>query len=123
MKLIDNNIVIYSALEEYSYLRKIFKEKNVFVSEITLLEVLGYSNITEEQERYFHVVFSLMNIIPVSSEIISIAIEIRKKYKLTVGDSIIAASAKLLDLVLLTNNVSDFKDLQSITIHNPINKK
>lgn len=95
----------------------------MFVSEITLLEVLGYSNITEEQERYFHAAFSLMNIIPVSSEIISIAIEIRKKYKLTVGDSIIAASAKLLDLVLLTNNVSDFKDLQSITIHNPINKK
>lgn len=52
MKLIDSYIVIYSALEEYSYLREIFKEKNVFVSEITLLEVLGYSNITEEQERY-----------------------------------------------------------------------
>lgn len=78
MKLVDSNIIIYSALPKYSYLREIFKEEKVFISEITLLEVLGFSKITHEQEKYFSAVFSLMNKIPITSEVISEAIGIRK---------------------------------------------
>jgi len=59
MKLIDSNIIIYSALKEYSFLREIFKEKNVFISEISLLEVLGFNSITENQEKYFTAIFDL----------------------------------------------------------------
>lgn len=121
MKLVDSNIIIYSALKEYDYLRSLFKEKNIFVSEISLLEVLGYSSITKEQENYFDAVFSIVNKIPVSSEIIFEAIKLRKNNKLSVGDSIIAASAIELNLTLLTNNVSDFKKVKSLQIKNPIN--
>ncbi len=120
MHLIDSNIIIYSALKEYAYLRELFKEENVFVSEISLLEVLGYSSITKEQENYFNAVFSLVNKIPVSTEIIFEAIRLRKNDKLSVGDSIIAASAIGLNLTLLTNNVSDFKKVKSLQIKNPI---
>jgi hypothetical protein len=120
MNLIDSNIIIYSALKEYAYLRELFKEENVFVSEISLLEVLGYSSITKEQENYFNAVFSLVNKIPVSTEIIFEAIRLRKNDKLSVGDSIIAASAIGLNLTLLTNNVSDFKKVKSLQIKNPI---
>jgi predicted nucleic acid-binding protein len=121
MKLVDSNIIIYSALKEYDYLRSLFKEKNIFVSEISLLEVLGYSSITIEQENYFDAVFSIVNKIPVSSEIIFEAIKLRKNNKLSVGDSIIAASAIELNLTLFTNNVSDFKKVKSLQIKNPIN--
>ena len=120
MNLIDSNIIIYSALKEYAYLRELFKEENVFVSEISLLEVLGYSSITKEQENYFNAVFSLVNKIPVSTEIIFEAIRLRINDKLSVGDSIIAASAIGLNLTLLTNNVSDFKKVKSLQIKNPI---
>jgi predicted nucleic acid-binding protein len=98
MKLVDSNIIIYSALKEYDYLRNLFKGKNIFVSEISLLEVLGYSSVTKEQENYFDAVFSIVNKIPVSSEIIFEAIKLRKNNKLSVGDSIIAASAIELNL-------------------------
>lgn len=120
MKLIDSNIIIYSASKEYSYLRDLFKEENIFVSEISLLEVLGYGSITNEQEKYFNAVFSIVNKIPVTTEIILNAIELRKINKLSVGDSIIAASAIALNLSLLTNNVSDFKKVKSLQIINPI---
>ncbi len=123
MKLVDSNIIIYSALPKYSYLREIFKEEKVFISEITLLEVLGFSKITHEQEKYFSAVFSLMNKIPITSEVISEAIGIRKSNNLTVGDSIIASSAKIYDLVLLTNNVADFKGLKFLKIENPLKTK
>jgi hypothetical protein len=120
MKLIDSNIIIYSASKEYSYLRDLFKEENIFVSEISLLEVLGYGSITNEQDKYFNAVFSIVNKIPVTTEIILDAIKLRKVNKLSVGDSIIAASAIALNLSLLTNNVSDFKKIKSLQIKNPI---
>ena len=123
MKLIDSNIIIYSASKEYSYLRDLFKEENIFVSEISLLEVLGYGSITNEQEKYFNAVFSIVNKIPVTTEIILDAIELRKTNKLSVGDSIIAASAIALNLSLQTNNVSDFKKIKSLQIKNPIKAK
>lgn len=120
MKLIDSNIIIYSALQQHAYLRDIFKEDDAFVSEISLLEVLGFGSITDKQEKYFNAVFQMLNKIPVSSEIILNGILLRKKYKLSVGDSIIASSALTLDLELLTNNVSDFKKIDLIKISNPL---
>jgi predicted nucleic acid-binding protein len=119
MKLIDSNIIIYSALQKYSFLREIFKEDNVFVSEISFLEVLGFGSITAAQENYFNAIFLMFSPISVSSEIILEAIKLRKKYKLSVGDSIIAASAMGLNLELLTNNIADFKKIDLLKITNP----
>ena len=123
MKLLDSNIIIYSALPKYSFLREIFNEEKVYVSEIALLEVLGFSKITSEQEKYFSAVFSLINKIPITTEVITEAIKIRRSNNLTVGDSIIASSAKIYDLVLMTNNVSDFKGLKFLKIENPLKTK
>lgn len=104
-------------------MREIFNEEKVYVSEITLLEVLGFSKITSEQEKYFSAVFSLINKIPITTEVITEAIKIRRSNNLTVGDSIIASSAKIYDLVLMTNNVSDFKGLKFLKIEKPSKSK
>lgn len=120
MKLLDSNIIIYSGLESFSYLRELFFEENVFVSDITILEVLGFNKITLEQEEYFSNVFSILNRIPISNEIITEAVDIRKRYKMSVADSIIASTAKVHNLTLYTNNISDFSDLPFIEIKNPI---
>ncbi len=120
MKLLDSNIIIYSAKPEYSFLRKLFKEDSVFFSEISRLEVLGYNGITTEQENYFHSVFSIITSIPISNEIIDKAIEIRKNNNMSVGDSIISATAINTELILYTNNENDFRMLKSLKISNPL---
>lgn len=95
----------------------------MFVSDITILEVLGFSKITQEQEEYFSDVFAILNRIPISNEIITEAIKIRKNYNLSVGDSIIAATAKTYNLTLYTNNESDFSGLPALSIKNPLTRK
>ncbi len=95
MKLLDSNIVIDLARNEFSYLRDIYKEDNVFISEITRLEVLGFHRITPEQENYFKSVFSVVTLIPISTKIINVAIKPRKSYNLSVGDSIISATRNM----------------------------
>ncbi len=120
MKLLDSNIIIYSAEKQYSFLRKLYKEQNIFISEITKLEVLGYHKITDEQKKYFNSVFKVISAIPVSSVIIEEAIILRQSKNLSVGNAIIAATAKINNYTIYTNNTKDFEHILEIKLFNPL---
>lgn len=51
--LLDSNIIIYSYLEEYNYLREIFSDNSICVSAITRVEVLGYHRLKYDEEKYY----------------------------------------------------------------------
>jgi predicted nucleic acid-binding protein len=57
---------------------------------------------------------------PVSAEIVTQAIEYRRKKAMSVADSIIAATAILYKCDLYPNNVSDFNNIKDFKIVNPI---
>lgn len=120
MILLDSNILIYSGDEKYRHLRELFKQTETLVSILTKLEVLGYHKIGEKQVAYFESVFKAIDVITISDEIIDQAILYRRQKSMSVGDSIIAASAKLFHCDLYTNNVSDFKHINDFKIINPI---
>ncbi|HEY5464281.1 MAG TPA: type II toxin-antitoxin system VapC family toxin [Hanamia sp.] len=120
MILIDSNILIYSADEKYKYLRDLFKQGDVFVSIITRLEVLGYHKITPKQVTYFETIFQLVVTIQINDALIDQAIAYRQKKSMSVADSIIAATAKLYQCDLYTNNGADFKNIKDFKIVNPL---
>ena len=45
---------------------------------------------------------------------------IRKSYKIKLPDAIIAATAMVYNLILVTHNVDDFKNIQGLKIVNPL---
>ena len=51
MRLIDSNIIIYSAEDEYAYLRGIIKSSGSYTCRISYIEVLGYHNLAEPEPR------------------------------------------------------------------------
>ena len=51
-----------------------------------------------------------------SDEIAEIAIQLRQKKKMTLGDSIIAATAIHKNIPLLTNNIKDFKHIENLVL-------
>jgi predicted nucleic acid-binding protein len=120
MILLDSNIIIYSANEQYKYLREIIKKSDVACSVISKLEILGYHKITTEQIKYFEAVFKVIDILLISDDIINQAIKYRQKKSMSVGDAIIAASAKIFHSDLYTNNVEDFLNIKDFKIINPI---
>ncbi|NTW31948.1 MAG: type II toxin-antitoxin system VapC family toxin [Bacteroidetes bacterium] len=120
MILLDSNIIIYSASEQHKGLRELIKKSEAVCSIISKLEVLGYHNITTEQIKYFEAIFKVIDILPISDEVISQAIKYRQKKSMSVGDSIIAASAKIFNCNLYTNNVEDFLNIKDFKITNPI---
>jgi predicted nucleic acid-binding protein len=122
MYLADSNIIIYSSLEQYAYLRDFLVNEPIFVSEISRIEVLGYHKITAEEETYFKDIFRLIPIIVPSQQIFDEAIAIRKKHNLSLGDSIIAATAFVHNLSIYTRNLSDFEKVIGVNSVNPVHK-
>ena len=57
------------------------------------------------------------------AEVIDKAVALRQQKKITPGDSIIAATALLDNLTLITRNVDDFLQIPDLDIENPFNNK
>lgn len=120
MKLLDSNILIYSAQEAYAYLRPLVSDPDNQVSAFTLLEVLGYHLLTPIDKRYFESVFAILDVKEVSLTIINQAISLRQRRKMSPGDALIAATALYYGSELYTRNVSDFNWIDGLVVINPI---
>ncbi len=55
----------------------------------------------------------------INENIVEESIKLRKKYRLKTPDSIIAATAMVNKLTLITNNEKDFKPVYNLDILNP----
>ena len=120
MRILDSNLVIYSALSEYAYLRAYLKQPDSYVSDVTRLEVLGFHRLDAPARMYFESVFGALPLIPVDRATITEAIRLRQQRKLSIGDAIVAATALLHQFDLYTRNVTDFDWIPGLTVVNPI---
>lgn len=99
---------------------KIRKEKNrreKYVSAVVIHELYKLSLANEGREVAKLKVASLkqeFKIIPVDSQIAEISAELRQKYKLSMGDSMIAATALFLDAVCFSDD-THFSQIKEIT--------
>ena len=89
-------------------------------SEITRLEVLGFHRLSFEDLLFFESVFEGQPIFPIDSKVIQQAILFRQIRKLSVGDAIVAATARLNGLEIYTRNEADFSGLPGLKVVNPI---
>jgi hypothetical protein len=82
------------------------------ISFITYIEFLGYKDVTVASEN----LIALADVIEVNKTIIAICISIRKAKSIKLPDAIIAATALANNLVLLSRNTSDFKDIEGLQV-------
>ncbi|NOZ05665.1 MAG: type II toxin-antitoxin system VapC family toxin [Chloroflexi bacterium] len=117
--LIDSNIVIYAAKLEHKVLRQFIAEHTPAVSAISYVEVLGYHHLTEQERRYFEMFFSAAPILALSLPVLMQAIKLRQTRKMTLGDALIAGTALVHNLTLVTRNAKDFNWIPNMLVHNP----
>jgi predicted nucleic acid-binding protein len=120
MKVIDSNIIIYSTLPEQAKLRDLFDEEGICCSIISKIEVLGFKSINKEEITYYNSVFNNILSIPMNDAIIESAVLLKQQKKMSLGDSIIAATALVYDCALFTANTEDFKNIKGLKLVNPI---
>jgi len=88
------------------------------VSVVTKIEVLGFNS----PEEHYKLLFNFMNdakVLDLTSNVVDLTISIRKEHKTKLPDAIIAATALVYDLILISRNVSDFKDIEGLKVIDP----
>ena len=117
--LINTNVLIDAQMgrltgKGLNYLANVIN-KNFTISFITLIEYLGYKDITKSSEDFI----ALAKVIEIDKFIIQICIDLRKNYKIKIPDAIIAATALSCNLILITNNEKDFAAIPKLNLINP----
>jgi predicted nucleic acid-binding protein len=118
--LIDTNVIIDNfgdKLNEKS--KKLLFSIELTVSAVTKIEVLGWRNATKQQLQPLYDFMEITNIVPINDAIIEKTIEIRQLKKIALGDAIIAATALVHNLTLISRNVSDFKSITDLQVIDP----
>ncbi|MEN8216975.1 MAG: type II toxin-antitoxin system VapC family toxin [Pseudomonadota bacterium] len=100
--LLDSNTVIYAAIPKQKQLRQFLSQQAVSVSAVSYVEVLGYHKLTPENKQYFETFFQVTPTLPISDEVIQKASALRQQKKMSLGDALIAATALIHGLTLVT---------------------
>ena len=85
--------------------------------------MLGYHNLDKDEKKYFEIFFNASDLLPLSKEVLDIAVNLRQKQKMTIGDSLIAATSIRYNLTLITRNTKDFSWVKELHIINPFETK
>lgn len=120
MILLDSNVVVNSTKAEYDYLRRYLDEQTYCVSVVSQIEVLGFHKLSAEDKDDFDELFSQIPILTISEEVVREAIRLRQLRNISLGDAVIAATAIVHKLELVTFNTKDFKWIDNLNLVDPI---
>ena len=118
--LIDTNIVIY--LTQGKLNTAAFAEKGsiLYISSITYIEALGYPFQNQSDENEINELCEKFEHLFITEKVEKQTIFIRKMNKIKLPDAIIAATAMVHNLTLVTRNCDDFKNIQGLKMINPL---
>jgi len=88
------------------------------VSVVSKIEILGFN----APDEHYKTLFNFINdatVLDLKGNVVDASIEIRKKHKTKLPDAIIAATALVYDLVLISRNTSDFKHIDGLKVIDP----
>lgn len=83
--------------------------------------MLGFSDITNNEELKFLEFIDAANLIDLGKDVVNKTIEIRKLSKIKLPDAIIAATALLNELAIITRNTKDFSKVEGLELVDPFN--
>ena len=122
--LLDSNTVIdYIAGlhpdKAVQWLNQLIDEE-INVSIITKIEVLSFE--PEKDDNYTTLVdfFEASNIFELTNDIVNKTIQIRQKQKIKLPDAVIASTALVNGLILVSRNTKDFKSIPDLVVLNPL---
>ncbi len=98
---IDTNIAIY-LLDGDVALSEFLEGKNVYISFVTELELLGYKKHTKNSLGIIHSLIESCTIVDINSEIKKYVVTIRNNHKIKLPDAIVAATSLYLNTLLVT---------------------
>jgi len=123
----DTNTAIYYLQRQFSpsaeqFMDSILQEYQPSISAITEIELLCWKTASESDLAVLKDFIEDSVVFELEKEIKLKTAELRKTNKIKLPDAIIAATAVVHNLTLLTRNVSDFQNIQNLSVLNPWDK-
>ncbi len=122
--LLDTNTVIYfldSLLTEKSldFIEKCLDNQAVAISVISKIELLGWREGSPKQLQNVTDFIQEIEVLALTDAIVGGTIEIRRSQKIKLPDAVIAATAIVHDLTLISRNDYDFRKVPELKYLNP----
>ena len=118
--LIDTNVIIDNFGNKLPEKSKAFLYSiDLTVSAVTKIEVLGWLNATKTQLQPLYDFMEIANILPINEAVVDKTMELRQMKKITLGDAIIAATALVYGLIVVTHHISDFRNIDNLQVIDP----
>lgn len=114
--LVDTNIFLY-LLRGNNTLEEMLDGKRIYISFITELELIGFKDMTYKEERQIQMLLEECLILYLNDAIKEKYVQIRRLHHLKLADAIIAATALVSDMPLISadRQFKTVKDLKLVT--------
>jgi predicted nucleic acid-binding protein len=112
--VIDTNIVL-QLLNGDKTLSDLLYQKNLHISFVTEIELLGYHKITKKEKKEIKHFIDECIVIDMNNDIKKFIINVRNKYNVKLGDCFIAAAALYTDLPLITSD-KGFRKIKDLNL-------
>jgi predicted nucleic acid-binding protein len=120
MVLADSNILIYAIQPEHAKLRQWLLDTLPKVSIVSRVEILGYHKLQEAEKGALAELLDTLELVYLTPACYEIAIQLRQRRKLTLGDALIAATCLDREYRLATANTGDFDWIEELKAFNPL---
>ena len=123
----DTNTAIYYLQQQFppeaeKFIDDSLQEEQPCISAITEIELLSWKTASEKDLEVVQNFVNDILVIELEKPIKHKAAELRKQLKIKLPDAIIAATALVYDLTLVTRNTKDFENISGFRIVNPWSK-
>ena len=118
--LIDTNVIIDNFANKLTNNGKeLLYSIDPIISVVTKIEILGWFNATEQQLQPLRDFMKIVKKLPINKAVINETIIIRQQKRISLGDAIIAATALVHNLAIISRNTVDFKDIADLQVIDP----
>jgi predicted nucleic acid-binding protein len=123
----DTNTTIYYLQQQFPpgaerFIDNLLRDEQPAISAITEIELLCWKAASENDMQVLHSFINDALVIELEQPIKFKTAELRKGYKIKLPDAIIAATALIYNLTLLSRNISDFDNIDGLKLINPWDK-
>lgn len=122
----DTNTAIYYLQQQFppdaeKFIDEVLKDGQPVISAITEIELLCWKAATQKDMEVLHSFIEDALVIELEQPIKLKTAELRKVYNIKLPDAIIAATALVYDLTLISRNLADFNRINGIKVKDPYN--